>query len=140
MLMFNSALQMEKLLPPSLPALVHLRSLELHGCSRFEKLPASVAQRLASLTSFTWRFSQLTEIPPALSLITSLQELDLSENYHMELGPDSAIPLLALDHMTLLNLNNSTFNSSLEVMMDFVNRLPPYMAASLVEDEEDDAE
>ena len=112
--------------------------MELHGCSRFEELPASVAQRLASLTSLTWRFSQLEKIPPTLCFITSLQELDLSENYHLKLWPASETPLLALEHLTLLKLNNSTFLSSMEEMMAFANSLPDYMAAFFVESDDDD--
>lgn len=66
------------------------------------ELPASVARSLPNLTSLTWRYSQMAEIPPAVSLIRNLRELRLSGNLNLALGPaaDLAKPLLALQHLT----------------------------------------
>ena len=116
-------MQVWELLPPDLPALPPLKSLDLSGYM-LREMPDSSAQSLARLTSLAWRCSPITQIPPALSLVTSLQELQFHENERLQLGPASVTPLLPLEHLTFVNLNNSRFRGGKEAVQSFTNRLP----------------
>ena len=76
------------------------------------------------MTSLTWRFTPITDIPPALSLITTLRELCLSDNDHLRVGSASAKPLLGLQHLTLLELSDSLNDDMEAANQDFANSLP----------------
>ena len=93
-------------------------------CGYMMELPAPVARSLTSLTSLTWQYSQVTEIPDVLSLTTTLQKLDLPDNYCLKLGPASARPLLVPKHLTLLELNGSHTYKEGAGNQDFANSLP----------------
>ena len=101
-------MQVEELLPPTTPALANLRSLELSGSMlALSELSPAVASALPQLTFLSWRHSRMRAFTPALSavsLITSLVELDLSKNDEWVLADDNPAPLLALPHLTKLNL------------------------------------
>ena len=114
---------MQELLPSTLPALANLKALDLGGYF-LRELPASMARSLANLTSLTWRSSQITEIPPSLSLITTLRELKLFDNYRLRLGSASVTPLLALQRLTLLELNKSSVYHTEARPRDFTDSLP----------------
>ncbi len=93
-------MQLHDLLPPSTPALANLRSIELWGAMlALNVLPRDVASALPQLTFLSWRNSEMTALCPflsAVSLITSLVELDLAENARWELAGEDPAPLLAL--------------------------------------------
>ena len=117
--------QVWELLPPNVPAMAHLRALDLSGYMLWE-MPDSSARSPTKLTSLTWRHSPIMEIPPALSLIHSLQKLKFSNDEHLLLGPASVKPLLALEHLSLLGLNNSRLRVGKRAIQGLTNRLPHY--------------
>lgn len=88
------------------------------------ELPPSVAGALSQLTSLSWSYSHITGIPPALSLITTLQDLDLSNNPHLEFDADSFDHLAPLVHLTRLDLDGSCLCSSARDMEAFDDRVP----------------
>ena len=88
------------------------------------------------MTSLTWGYSDMTEIPPVLSSITTLQELDLSKEFCLRVGPASAKPLLELEHLTtlkLLQLNEGLTHDVEAGNQDFANSLPQSCAVQWCE-------
>jgi hypothetical protein len=79
------ALQVNHILPPSMPALPHLRTPFLHRAAKLNNLPASVAASLKSLTELNLHGYSFTQLPAAVSHISTLQIPDLSVNHSLQL-------------------------------------------------------
>ena len=116
-------MQVWEVLPAQFPALAHLKSLDMCGFMMRE-LPVASAQSLRRLTSLTWRSSPIAEIPPALSLIKSLQKFEISDNHHLQLGPALVKSVLALQHLTMLDWSYIRMRGGDRAIQRFTNQLP----------------
>lgn len=94
-------LQVENLLPPATTALPYLRLLTL-STSELCNIPVSVASKLKRLVKLDLSCNSFTRLPPALSQITTLEALDLSQNLDLELVKGDANILSTLASLTLL--------------------------------------
>ncbi len=92
-----------------------------------DQLTPALASALPQLTSLAWRHSEMTTFSPALtavSLITSLVELDLADNARWELGGEDPAPLLALPNLTKLELGDADYINTGDDVRSFVKQLP----------------
>jgi len=69
----------------------------------FDTFPASLAASLWRLTELKLGHNQFTRLPPALTLMTTLQILDMSYNEQLQLANSDALVLAALPLLQSVN-------------------------------------
>jgi len=65
----------------------------------FNAFPASLAASLWRLTELKLGHNNFTQLPAALTLMTTLQILDMSYNEQLQLADSDALVLAALPHL-----------------------------------------
>jgi len=83
------------MLPPAMPVLGYLKALKLEHME-FDAFPASLAASLRSLTELKLGHNHFTQLPGAVTLMTTLQTLDMSYNQSLQLSDSDALVLAAL--------------------------------------------
>jgi len=111
--------------------LPHLRTLELLNMQLVD-FPAAVAGALQRLTYLNLNKNNFQKLPAAISQITTLQSIKLTQNTPLQLEEDDLNTLAALPHLQILslskqdpNLSDSGFsNKSVGVLMAISRRFP----------------
>jgi len=99
-------LQVDDLLPPATAALPSLRDLRMTDMS-LRVFPSSVADRLVSLIDLNMRGNNFSRLPVAVTRISTLRALNLSDNDDLQLEESDSDTLAALPNLRLLSLKNT---------------------------------
>lgn len=108
---------------PTTPALPHLRMMRLVGMRLINNFPASIAGALKRLENLDLSCTDLTQLPPALSQITTLRCLDLSYNENLMLQYRDSHTLAAFPHLQRLRLETEATAGMSSVLADILRAL-----------------
>jgi len=96
-------MQVASIIPPTTPALPHLRHLQLAKMG-LQEFPASLACTLRRLTHLDLSCNSFHRLPAAVSKITALEELEICQNHSLELHRSDVEILAALSHLRGLGM------------------------------------
>ena len=105
-------------------SLWHLKSLTLAGLG-IDSLGAWLCSSLGQLTHLDVSSNKFKQIPAAVAELTALQELSLSHNQYMKLGPQDIGLVCALSTLTMLDLSKGSYSDhEMEIMWALSRRMP----------------
>jgi Leucine-rich repeat (LRR) protein len=99
-------MSLDQLLSPSSPSFPSLKSLKLSRL-RIQQFPASIAGELLHLKSLDLSDNSLTQLPNALSQITTLRDLKINSNKALQLRHSNVDTLAALPQLQSLHFDKS---------------------------------
>jgi Leucine-rich repeat (LRR) protein len=99
------------MLPSATPALQYLEVLQL-GTAGNQEFPASVARALKRLTSLNLSGNKFARLPAALSIITTLQDINMIANRELQLMDSDLDTLTALSRLRILSLGRNFLKHS----------------------------
>lgn len=105
-------MQVDQYLPPHTPALPHLKELRLTTTNNVAEFPDSVARVLMRLTSLILTDNAFPGIPESLTLITTLEKLDLSGNQRFQLHIDDIKILSGMPCLKALDISHACYDFS----------------------------
>ena len=120
-------MQVEQYLPPLTPALPYIQDLQIIATDRVQVFPDSVAGGLRSLTSLSLSGNSFARIPTNLTMITTLQKLDLSQNKSLELHIQDLDTLSGLPYLQVLDIRKTDIffsQESVEILRTIGERFP----------------